>query len=244
MEISICDDSAISRQKTASLVKKYYEEHGETVHINSFHSGTALLSHLKSVNYCADIIFLDIIMPDMTGIEVAGALRKANCPSCIVLVSTSADFAVDSYPVEASYYLVKPVSFQDITTALERCHTRLSAPVFTQTLTITNNRRTLDIPQISIHYIEVFNQVVTLHCRDGSYETYTTLEGLSALLNPNIFLRLNRSFIVNLYYIETMQGRDITLKNGIIVTVSRQRMNTVKKAFFSFLSTLTWDGSY
>ena len=107
--ISVCDDSPIFLQITTEFIHKWSKERNIPVMISTFENGDELLSHHREEP--ADIIFLDIIMPMFNGMEAAKILRKTDRDAKIIFLTSSPEFALESYEVKAENYLLKPISY-------------------------------------------------------------------------------------------------------------------------------------
>ena len=117
MRIAICDDEPISLQITSSLVERWSAESGNPVEVFAFDNGDALLA--KSSVLRMDLVFLDIIMPLLSGMSTAKELRECDCNARIVFLTASSAFALESYDVKASGYLLKPITYDQIKKLLD-----------------------------------------------------------------------------------------------------------------------------
>lgn len=121
MKIAIVDDIKGEAERLSGLVARYLSTHGLFCdQTDLFASGEAFLEHFEPARY--DIIFLDIYMSGMTGMETARRIREQDTNCSLLFVTTSPDFAIDSYDVNATYYLLKPVNEAQVTRALDRCN--------------------------------------------------------------------------------------------------------------------------
>lgn len=121
MKIAIVDDIKGEAERLSGLVARYLSTHGLFCdQTDLFASGEAFLEHFEPGRY--DIIFLDIYMSGMTGMETARRIREQDTNCSLLFVTTSPDFAIDSYDVNATYYLLKPVNEAQVTRALDRCN--------------------------------------------------------------------------------------------------------------------------
>lgn len=120
MFIGICDDSSLDRDIIADFLSNYFSEKGIEYRINIYENGSNLIYDIQD-GALPDIIFLDIYLENgEMGIEVARKLRQNNYCGSIVFLTASADFAIDSYDVEASGYLLKPHSYEKLCGVMDR----------------------------------------------------------------------------------------------------------------------------
>lgn len=121
MKIAIVDDLKLDAEQLSHLILSYMKEHRiPTAAPEIFPNGETFLASFTVGSF--DIVFLDIYMDGLSGMETAQKLRTLDASCRIVFVTTSPDFAVDSYDVNAAFYLLKPVTMERVSKALERCH--------------------------------------------------------------------------------------------------------------------------
>lgn len=125
--ISVCDDNCGELEKICSIVNGYTEENNINAQVNAFASGSELLEY-ENEGYHSDIYILDIIMPNMNGIELGKAIRRKNSGAFIIFLTTSKEYALESYSVKAFSYLIKPAESENIITELADCFCRINKP--------------------------------------------------------------------------------------------------------------------
>ena len=109
MQIALCDDEEVYHEKIKELIKQYKQLHSDrTLSLSFFSSGRELINHVDEYG-SFDLYILDCIMPEMNGIELGNALKMRDNAGLLLYLTTSPDFALDSYRVEAFDYLLKPV---------------------------------------------------------------------------------------------------------------------------------------
>ena len=230
MNILICDDIHDEAQKLEKAVKKA----GFEAHIRYFEKGPDLLDYLQTSSGAAssgvaiDVCFLDIVMPEMDGIELARNMRAAGFNGRIVFLTTSNDYGSESYQVKAYSYLVKPVTAEDIaqllneikngTTAENTMQTRQHAGIKVVT---RNMARFVYFHEIS--FVEVINKNVYFRLLDGDEIVITSSlsEILPQLMADGRFAQCHRSYVVNMDVITNIHGKEIALPCGRKVPVSR-----------------------
>ena len=118
LKIAVCDDERAEREHVAGMLKRYQEENHLPVRIDTFHNAVDLMEALRRENY--QLLFLDILMPGFTGIQAAREIRSFDNETKIVFLTSSPEFAVESYRLDAFYYLLKPVADTDLFPVLDR----------------------------------------------------------------------------------------------------------------------------
>ncbi len=230
LRFAICDDRARDRERLSQLVERYMHENGLSARMDEFDSGEALLAAVGDRGY--DLVFLDIYMGNITGIETAVLLRQRfNC--AIILVTTSREHALEGFELNASHYLVKPVSYESVCECFRRCEHIIRS--YVRQVEILSNRETVHIREADITYIEVFGNQCIVHTLSGSYDTYTSLNSLYERLDKKQFLYPHRSYVVNLSFISKATGAKIELKNGISVSVSRSERAAIRQRYIEYL---------
>ena len=182
-----------------------------------------------------DIIFLDVVMPLLGGIGAAGEIRQQDKSVKIVFLTSSPEFAVDSYSVKASHYLLKPLDAGK----LYRCLDELAEEIQQSAARILiRGRHAVHrvLPQ-EIEFIEADNKCIHFSLTDGT--TLTSPEPLyqyeGKLLLSDGFFKCNRSYIVNIYRIHSFTAKEIRMQSGYRIPISRSFQKEFEAAYFSVL---------
>jgi len=216
-------------QSINTLVKNWHTN-ANNVTTELFSEGDSLIeAHLKNP---FDIIFLDIVMPLINGIDTASLIRKNDSSVKLVFLTSSAEFAVESYSVHANGYILKPIEEDKF----YRCLDELYAE------THDNSEYLLIRDSISVHrvdlqkieYVEAQGKHVIFSLSDGTNLTsdkplyfYDNL-----LLAEDGFLKCHRSYIVNVFRIKKYTAKEITMKSGFRIPISRNCHKDFEAAFF------------
>jgi len=233
MIIAICDDNAAELDNAAEMLNRYGLLHPELfIELETFSSPIELTEKGKPDSY--DIYLLDVIMPEMTGIQAAQKLREAGITSPIVFLTTSRDFAVEAFSVRACDYIIKPYDYESFASALDEAVSKVSrsAQSFIM-LRVKEGYIRADIRQIV--YSESHGHKKILHFADGtSVEQRTTTEELYEKLSAmdSCFYQMGASYILNLKYIKSFNQRDVTMTDGSVVNIPRGYAPSLKRAYF------------
>lgn len=192
--------------------------------MTAFSSGTALLEHLRFKG-TFDIYLLDIIMPEQNGIELGLSIREVDLGGRIIYLTTSPDFAVDSYRTKASDYLLKPLDKNHLFSTLDG----IIEDIMRQCqdfVTIKTREGLRRFPLHCIVYGELANRCVQYHLSDGSVIESMSLRGsfqdaVAPLLEDHRFILCAASFVVNLYFAELIDSSTLRLTGGGTLPVSR-----------------------
>ncbi len=181
-----------------------------------------------------DIVFIDVMLPGENGIEIAEKLHSMDVRPILVFVSSSADFAVHGYGVNALRYLLKPVTDTALDNVLEACRKRLCTRR-DDILPIRGRGGSRRIPLADITHLESSNRQVLVHLEGETATCSGKLADYLPLLSER-FLQVHKSFIVNLDHAAWLRSGEITLDNGQKVPVSRRYRDLAVERFFNGLT--------
>lgn len=230
--IACCDDNCAWLADFASRLDRLMRTREIPFRIYSFSSGTALLKALGDHSTAVDLVFLDIMLGQENGLAIAASLRALQPRLPVVLISSSAEFALESYTVHPAHYLLKPVSDQSLASALDYCITLCGDP---GQLVIRWKKAEKVLPFSEILYIEVLDSLLKLHTPAGTeYQTGGHLSQIEQKLPPRQFLRCHKSFLVNLDYVEGIRRYTLLLAGGQTIPVSKQNYTSIKDAYLHY----------
>ena len=243
MNIAILDDSKEDLRQVKSVISSYYESQNTSADIHLYSSAEAFFT--KYIPGFYDLIIMDIYMGSMTGMDAARKLREARDTTALIFISSSDSFAVESYDVGASYYLLKP--FQASYYLLkpfdpEKLCRILSTIQFRQSqnsryIELISDRTPVKIPVRSILYVDTYRNAVQVHTTDaGIIRSYITFQKFEELLEGmKCFLSCYRGCIVNMDHIEKSTDEGFVMDNQELVTVRKRGSNAIKKAYLEYL---------
>ena len=210
-QIAIVDDDARDAALLRSLLCRYAEESGcGELRITCSEDGAAFL---RGFTPAYDIVFFDIDMPGINGIEAAKKLREVAPDIAIVFVTNMAQYAIKGYEVEADDFVVKPVGYYDFSMKLDRVLKKLNGK--DEDRIVVNNDGVLKYIAVrDIRYVEVIKHKVAYHTVEGVYEARGTLKKAEAQLPEGTFAKCNNYCLVNLRYVSSVKGYNVTLSRG------------------------------
>lgn len=173
-----------------------------------------------------DLIFLDIEMPGISGIEAARKIRKTNEDVMIVFVTNMAQYALESYDVHAYDFILKPVNYDSFSIKFERCVNALSHKLLKREIVLAygTNKKKVDIGDIT--FIESSNHNVIVHFKGGEFRMRTTLASFEKQLKGCHFVYCNACYLVNLKWVKELKG------DSVVVDNSELRISHLKKPMF------------
>lgn len=214
MNCIIVDDEPLAREAIELLVKEV-----SYLTLTSTFNNAASAAKFMNEN-TVDLIFLDIQMPGITGIEFARTIPKK---TLIIFTTAYSEYALDSYEVDAIDYLIKPVDPQRFKKAAEKAlsyHSLLMQdekeniePVADEYFFVKSDRKYFKVNFEDILFVEGLKDYVILQLSEQRIITHMNLKAIYDVLPKNLFLRVNKSYIVNTAHIEAFDNNDIFIKN-------------------------------
>ena len=228
IRIAVCEDEHILLEQLTDDIKNILNKYSVMYSIKAYANGSALLAREKF-----DILFLDIAMQPIGGLELAKRLRARGDESKLVFITAHQQYAIDAYDVQAFHYLIKPVDLKKLETVLLKLCSLLKAEC-EHALTFCQGTLVRRIPFEQILYLEVMNRKIYLHKNEETVPFYGKLNELEPML-PDTFFRCHRSYIVNFNHVKHYKREVIWLDNESIVPLSRRRYQAFGLAFMYYL---------
>lgn len=232
--IAICDDIKEFAVVIEEKIKNFFDRKKIRYLIDYYESGFTLLHAMEKYHY--EIIFLDMEMPEINGIETGLAIRKLDQEVKIIYVTAHSGYALDSYAVHAFDYLLKPIDHRKMEQTLEEVLQTFKMPkAEIKTLSFLENRMLKTIDMKQIFYMEKEKTYVRIHCEKESYLTTEYLADLLGKLDEEEFVQTHQGFIVGLARIHSIQKEKVVLLDGRTIPISRKQKEQVKNKFFESL---------
>lgn len=228
----ICDDDKLQLDELADFTRQWADVHKADVEISQFTSGKAVLEQFRPQRN--DIVIMDIMMPEMDGLALARTLRAQRPDFHIVFMSSSKEFALDAYAANPYGYLVKPFSYADYSTLLDKLMRKIRQHV----LSVQSGHDIYNLPITDISFVEATNRVIVFNMKDGrSISTRDTLMNIQeVLLQYPAFFKPHRSYIVNMQYVEHFNTKEISMKNSAcLIPIARGLDKEFKEKYFQFM---------
>lgn len=230
MRIAIVEDE----KENSDLIEKYIREFGKTADatfiVDKFSDGLEFLAAYKPVY---DLIFMDIKMPNIDGMETAKRLREIDGEVGIIFITNLLNYAIKGYQVDAFDFVLKPVGYADFASRMKKFLKKRSAFI-SKDLVLTANNAKIRVSVDSICYLEVDGHNIIYHLTDGEYTVRTSLIKARQEL-PEYFAPCNNGILVNLHFVQTLE-RDRVLVYGRWLPVSRPKRKGFKEIVMKYLS--------
>ncbi|MBO5200371.1 MAG: response regulator transcription factor [Clostridia bacterium] len=212
LRIVICDDLIEERKRLKNYIRRLEKDDNLELEITEFSAGEELIAFFKNGG-SADLLFLDIYMNGINGVDTARTLGDMGYSGSVVFCTTSLDHAVESYRLKADGYLVKPYSYEDFLDAIWRCRRHFEKSK--KSLNFVSERIDYAIPLPEVCFIETSGRQVDIHTADHTYSTYKKIGDFEKELQGEAsFLKIGRCYIVNMNRITKISDDTLTLSDG------------------------------
>ena len=240
--VALCDDEKAELDKTEKILNDYAKKHPEiNFMVKCFESADELLYMIRERNYAPNLIFLDIFLPghkgqqDSLGMEAAKELRDMGNRANLVFLTTSREYALEAFDVDASQYLLKPVTEKRLSDALDR-FLEFADAERKKYILLRIDGRLAKVQVNDIVYCEAQGKKQCVHLvNSGEILLRMTMTELYELLSeyPE-FVRIGAAFIVNMDCIDSMSAQDIYLNTGKKIYLPRGAYRTLKELYFRY----------
>ncbi len=229
--ISVCDDDKTELEKICGIIDEYTAQNGISAQIRPFDTPASLLEFENS-NEFADIYILDIIMPEMNGVQLGKEIRKRNAEAFIIFLTTSKDYALESYSVKAFAYIIKPAKKEDVTAELTDCFSRIKKP--SERLLLKCVSGITAVKAEDIVFIEYYNHQMIYKLVGG--ETIKSIyfrEPFDSLISEytknGSFIKTSASFLANMKHVKSVNAAGFVMSDGTELTITRKYSDARKK---------------
>ncbi|MGL4798851.1 MAG: LytR/AlgR family response regulator transcription factor [Cellulosilyticaceae bacterium] len=226
IKIAICDDSMQERKLLESYIQAYADKNGVECVMNTYESGEAMYEAFNQIPF--DLIFLDIYMDQMTGIDLVKKIREVNDTTPIVFTTSSKEHALEAYHYRVFQYLIKPLQYEAVEQVLKESLKYITYYTNTQCmLPVADGYLKMDLSDI--YYIESNVRKTIIHSVQGQHACSYNINTFEEKLKDKGFARCHRSFIVNLQQVQVLKVGEILLKNDETIYMSKYKQKEVKK---------------
>lgn len=234
--ICICDDNTEFLSKISNKISKISHENGIDINIIKYSSSQSLIFNMDNQINTIDIYFLDVLIDELTGIDLANKIRKYNLTSQIIFLTSSKDYVFDALDTMPLHYLIK-----------QNLDTKKFEEVFMKAISLIKPRKedlfhykighSIEcINKNKILFFEIKNRIVTMKCIDGTnIDFYFTMKKLINQINDDNFIQIHRSFLINSNYIKSINGKNIICNNNTILPIGDKYLKTLKSKYSKFL---------
>lgn len=224
VNIAILEDDAGDEASLEQSLQRYAQEQQELFSIRTFSDPAVFLQNSPSA---FDLIFLDIDLPTMTGMELARQIRRRDSLVTLIFVTNLEKYAVSGYSVGAFDFVVKPINYYRFASMLRRALRSIAARQPREVVIQTSGGITrLNVTQL--YYVEIRDHLLIYHTVGENLTAWGKMSDVEAQLAPYDFARCSTSHLVNLRFVDSVEGSDV-LVAGTRLPISQRR----RKAFYS-----------
>ena len=234
IKIAFCDDDMEVLHQMNELLDRYRVERNEDITYAAFQSPFELLTEIEK-GIRPDILFLDVVMPGQNGMDVAKEIRQYDTNMKIIFLTSSPEFAVESYTVGAYFYQLKPIweesFFRLMDSVLSECEKKKK-----NSLILHSKDGITRINLQQLEYCEVLGRKLLFHLENGAVlEGAGSLDDLAGqLMQYSNFLRPHRSFLVNMEYIQNISSRSIKMVNDAEIPIPHGKCSEIKNTYMEY----------
>ena len=224
--IGICDDEMAAVLQIEKIVAGYLEKIEKEAQVLLFQSGKEILEHIENL----DILFLDIEMPEMDGLEVGKIIGKRNRDCKIIMATSRVERFKEAFKIDAFRFVTKPFNEKEIEEALQDVFDTM---IGMSEIEFYENRMLHKIRQRDIKYLKTYGSFIEAKVGNRILRREISLLKLEEILDKNIFYRINREILVNMFYIDSYKEGAIKV-GAKMFKVARRRKKDFEKVFLEF----------
>lgn len=242
VQIALCDDETVELEKTEKLLRDYEQKYPDSDFlIQRFESTDGMLTMVEENDYVPDLVFMDIYMPGEQGenaplgMEAAKRLRDMGSGAKLFFLTTSREYALEAFDVEAFCYLVKPISQDKLFSKLDRFLEETDSERRKYIL-LKEKGRIIKVPLNDMVYCEASGKHQCICMTDGTkrFQNLTMKKIYDMCSVCQEFVRVGASYIINLEHIESLNAREIQLDNGKKIHVPRGAYRCLREQYFEY----------
>lgn len=229
INIAMIEDDDQDALNLSSALESYGKKEKQILNLRRFTSGEAFLTNYKPVY---DIVFLDVELPGMNGMATAEKFRSYDQNTILIFVTHVAALAIKGYQYNATDYMLKPVSEQDIYIRMKKIAQKLENNDLSLSIPIENGIKLIQLS--SLYYVESYGHVLIYHTSEGEFKVRekTSMKLLEEKLSPHSFSRCSVSYLVNLRFLSAVDKNEVVLMNGERLPISRNKKKEFVDDFF------------
>lgn len=230
--IAICDDNKEFARSLHNMCSEILA--GEATFKLSLYNSADELLRAISVGNRIDLLFLDIVLGEKNGIELAKALRSKGYNISVVLMSADSSYLLEGYSVQPIYFLLKPVTKDRIREAIS---IDLERRRQSETITVKSGQQLISLTVESIIYLEVLDHVLTIHTRAGNFAVGLTMTRLLEMLPEDRFSRCHKSYAVHLSSVASVSRLGgVKLSDGTAIPLGRKYYEEFQRSLIEFMN--------
>jgi len=230
MKIAICEDEKVFSDRLVEYISEWGNTNSIFVEIFEYNSAEEFL-FMWSENENFDVLFLDIKMKTMTGIELAKMIRKTNKNIQIIFTTNMKEYVFAGYAVSAMQYLLKPIAKKDCFICLNKVNEIDNNKKY---YILNDSGKTVRIMLTDIIYFELSSHTATMYTLKEKYKFRKTTTQILEEVNDESFIRCHKSYIINISHVDSVSKKSIILSTGIEIPVSKNVTEDLHDKFICY----------
>lgn len=230
LNIAVVENDAGDADQLEQFIKRYEKDAGISSKVMRFEDGELFLLNYK-MHF--DIVFMDIKLVGLDGMEVARKLRAIDQEIVIIFVTNMAQYAIKGYEVDACDFAVKPVTYSDFYMKMRKAVKRVKRGQ-DDIITFKMTGSIVKISASNIYYVEVIKHDLIYHTVSGEIKSHGTMREVEEKLNDYFFYRVHHSYLVNLQHVQAVRG-DFIVVNGAEIKISRAKKADFMEKFAKYV---------
>ena len=233
LKIALLDDDKTALLISKGAIENFFQEKNIAITLNAFSSPVNFLSMAKEENY--RLVFLDIDMPEINGLEVGKKLKEFNPQTDIIYLSQREDLVFDTLVLHPFGFIRKSKIIQDFANVLELfVNTSLNTQSENKKITISSKTGTISADIDSIMYIEGNKNYQTFYLKDGNvFDARVLMSDLETKLKDHGFIRVHKGYLINYLFIRQIGTNEVTLTNNRVLPLSNKRKDEIMEEYLS-----------
>lgn len=231
INVAVVEDEASCREQTLEYLKRFEKENDIVIHVREYEDGMDVTEDFRGQ---FDIVFCDIQMKHMSGMKAAEYIRQIDDRVIIIFITNLAEYAIMGYEVAASGYLLKPINYNLFARYLSRAVKSMDCRE-QEYLIVRESRGIRRFPLSEIRYFSCDGHYINIHMGNETPRIYMSVRELEAMLPERDFAKCNSGTIVNMNYVNSMNGGMVQVE-GESISLSRSQKKPFAAKLAEFLS--------
>ena len=232
IRIAVVEDEIEQYEYVKKLLTQWSEQSGESISVTHVTCAEEYLINYNQPD-AFDVLFLDVYMKRMNGMELAKEVRKYDREVQMVFLTGVSDYVFEGYEIGAVRYLLKPVEQDKLSETMAVCLEKMKQKS-DDYISFKYQGEVLRLLRSDIFYVEVYGHYLRMVTKTDTYEWKDSLQSMKSKLDARRFVEANRSVIVNMEYVSKITREECLLEDGTVVHVSKGAYKGLNEAFMRF----------
>jgi DNA-binding LytR/AlgR family response regulator len=233
IKVAICDDDPIFLKLLEQMVGQVAGQSEQPAEFVEFETGESLMHYLKQNQNHVDVLFLDVMLGEKTGLEFGQMIRERYPFIQTIFISSESDYSLDVFDLEAVYFLTKPISAERLGRAWELALRRISNQR-ESFLRINSRGHHINVPFRDIVYLESERRIIVVHRLSTTHQFYAQLDDIEQTV-PDFFIRCHQSYLVNMHFISSLAKGRCQVTTGMQIPIAQKRRAQTRRRYVQFI---------